>query len=328
MADAKVVLFSALDRDLEQLVLSKAHPGMNVVSAPLSMDDGEKVKLVADADFLMVWPARLSDAVLRAATKCKLLQVLSAGYDRLNLTLAGELGIPVANNGGANSVAVAEHTVMLILACYRRMLHYATLVKAGGWRPVEDRGVDVFELEGKTVGLIGMGNIAQQVAKRLRAFDTTLQYFDRYRPPMPDQDGALGVRAVSLEELFRTSDVVTIHVPLTPETRGMVGKAELAMMKPTSIIVNTSRGGIIEEVALAEALRSGTIAAAGLDVLEHEPPDPDDPILKLDNAIVTPHNAGPTLESIPKRAANGFANIQRVWNGEPPMWTAHFGNST
>ena len=327
MADAKVVLFSVLDRELEQLVLSKAHPGMNVVSAPLSMDDGEKVKLVEDADFLMVWPARLSDAVLRAATKCKLVQVLSAGYDQLNLTLAGELGIPVANNGGANSVAVAEHTVMLILACYRRMFHYATLVKGGGWRPVEDRSVDVFELEGKTVGLIGMGNIAQQVAKRLRAFDVTLQYFDRYRPLTPAQQEALGVKEVSLEELLQTSDVVSIHVPLTPETRGIVSKAQLEMMKPTSIIVNTSRGGIIDEVALAEALNAGTIAAAGLDVLEHEPPDPADPILKLDNAIITPHNAGPTLESIPKRAANGFANIQRVLNGEPPMWTAQFGNT-
>ena len=327
MADAKVVLFSVLDRNLEQVVLSKAHPGMNVVSAPLSMDDGEKVKLVADADFIILWPARLSDTVLRAATKCKLVQVLSAGYDRLNLTLAGELGIPVANNGGANSVAVAEHTVMLILACYRRLFHYATVVKGGGWRPVEDRSIDLFELEGKTVGLIGMGNIAQQVAKRLRAFDTKLQYFDRYRPLTPAQQEALGVKEVSLEALLRTSDVVTIHVPLTPETRGIVGKAQLEMMKPASIIVNTSRGGIIDEVALADALRSGTIAAAGLDVLEHEPPDPADPILKLDNAIITPHNAGPTLESIPKRAANGFANIQRVRNGEPPMWTAQFGNT-
>jgi len=121
--------------------------------------------------------------------------------------------------------------------------------------------------------------------------------------------------------------VVSIHVPLTPETRGIVGKAELEMMKPTTIIVNTSRGGIIDEVALAEALNIGTIASAGLDVLEHEPPDPADPLLKMDNAIITPHNAGPTLESIPKRAANGFANIQRVWSGEPPMWTAQFGNA-
>jgi phosphoglycerate dehydrogenase-like enzyme len=324
MAEPKVVLFTALSDEYRPLVTDQEPPGLNLIVAPMGMDDDEKIKLVKDADFLMLFPGRLEDRVMQAAQKCRLIQVLSAGYDQINLRLANDLGIPVANNGGANSVAVSEHTIMLILATYRRLLHYANYVKGGGWRPSQDRKIDVFEFEGKTLGLVGIGNIAQKVARRARAFDANLQYYDRYASLSPTQEDALGIKSVSLEELLRTSDVVSVHVPLTRETRHMIGKAELALMKRSSIIINTARGGIIDEAALLEALQSGAIAGAGLDVLEHEPPDPNDPLPRLDNVIVTPHTAGPTLESFPKRAANGFANIQRVWNGEPPLWTAQF----
>jgi phosphoglycerate dehydrogenase-like enzyme len=324
MAEPKVVFFTALAEEYRQMVVDKAPKGMNVIAAPTGMDDDEKIELAKDADFLLLFPGRISDRVMQAAKKCRLVQLLSAGYDQMNLKLAGDLGIPVANNGGANSVAVAEHTIMLILAVYRRLLHYANYVKAGGWRPSENRSIDVFEFEGKTLGLIGIGNIARQVARRARGFDVNLQYHDKYASLTPTEEEAMGIKSASLEQLLSTSDVVSIHVPLTRETRHMIGKAELEMMKPTAIIINTARGGIIDEVALVQALQSGTIAGAGLDVMEHEPPDPSDPLPKLENVIVTPHTAGPTLESLPKRAANSFANIMRVWNGEPPLWTAKF----
>ena len=324
MAEPKVVFLNALSDEYRPLVLDQAPPGLNLVTASMGISDEEKIELVQDADFLMVFPGRLADRVMQAAKKCRLIQVLSAGYDQINLRLANELGIPVANNGGANSVAVAEHTIMLILALYRRLLHYANHVKGGGWRATKDRKIDVFELEGRALGLVGIGNIAQKVARRARAFDAKLQYFDKYAALPPAEEQALGIRSVSLEELLRTSDVVSIHVPLTKETRHSIGGRELAMMKPTSIIINTARGGIIDEAALLDALRSGTVAGAGLDVLEHEPPDPNDPLPKLDNVIVTPHSAGATLQSFPKRATNGFANIQRVWSGQPPLWTAQF----
>ena len=326
MAELKVVCFIALDAELRKLVDREALPGMNVISHPLETDEATKSELVKDADFIIVWPGRLSDAVLRAAGKCKLVQLLSAGYDRMNLALAAELGIPVANNGGANSVAVAEHTIMLILACYRRFLIHANRVKAGGWRSTQDLKPDVFEFEGKLLGLIGIGNIARKVAQRARAFDARVQYYDKYQRLSPDEEAQLGITSAPMDELLRTSDVVSIHVPLTRETRGMIGRAQLAMMKPSAMIINTSRGGIIDEPALVDALTAGTISAAGLDVLEHEPPDPAETLLQLDNAIITPHNAGPTLESIPKRAANAFQNIQRVWDGQPPLWVARFEN--
>lgn len=326
MADMKVVFFTNIDAELRQVVADKALPGMDVVTAPADMDDDEKIELVRDADFIMLFPGKISDRVLQAATKCKLIQLLSAGYDEMNLPLAEDLGIAVANNGGANRVAVAEHTLMLMLATHRRMMFYANNVKAGLWKQEQDRKIDVFELEGKTLGLIGMGNIGRQVARRAAAFDMELQYYDKYHPLTPVEEETIGIKAVDMDTLLQTSDVVSTHVPLTRETYGMIGKRELELMKPTGVVINTSRGGVIEETALAEALISGTIAAAGLDVMEHEPPDPNDPLLQIENLVITPHTAGPTLESIPKRAANGFENIQHVWSGQPAMWTAEYEN--
>jgi len=322
----KVVFFTNIDAELRQVVADKALPGMDVVTAPADMDDDEKIELVRDADFIMLFPGKISDRVLQAATKCKLIQLLSAGYDEMNLPLAEDLGIAVANNGGANRVAVAEHTLMLMLATHRRMMFYANNVKAGRWKQEQDRKIDVFELEGKTLGLIGMGNIGRQVARRAAAFDMELQYYDKYHPLTPVEEETMGIKAVDMDTLLQTSDVVSTHVPLTRETYGMIGKRELELMKPTGVVINTSRGGVIEETALAEALISGTIAAAGLDVMEHEPPDPNDPLLQIENLVITPHTAGPTLESIPKRAANGFENIQHVWSGQLAMWTAEYEN--
>jgi len=326
MADMKVVFFTNIDAELRQVVADKALPGMDVVTAPADMDDDEKIELVRDADFIMLFPGKISDRVLQAATKCKLIQLLSAGYDEMNLPLAEDLGIAVANNGGANRVAVAEHTLMLMLATHRRMMFYANNVKAGAWKQEQDRKIDVFELEGKTLGLIGMGNIGRQVARRAAAFDMELQYYDKYHPLTPVEEETMGIKAVDMDTLLQTSDVVSTHVPLTRETYGMIGKRELELMKPTGVVINTSRGGVIEETALAEALISGTIAAAGLDVMEHEPPNPNDPLLQIENLVITPHTAGPTLESIPKRAANGFENIQHVWSGQLAMWTAEYEN--
>ena len=326
MADMKVVFFTNIDAELRQVVADKALPGMDVVTAPADMDDDEKIDLVRDADFIMLFPGKISDRVLQAAPKCKLIQLLSAGYDEMNLPLAEDLGIAVANNGGANRIAVAEHSIMLMLATHRRMMWYANNVKAGLWKKEQDRKIDVFELEGKTLGIIGMGNIGRQVARRAAAFDLELQYYDKYHPLTPVEEETMGIKAVPMDTLLETSDIVSTHVPLTRETYGMIGKRELELMKPTGVVINTSRGGVIDETALAEALISGTISAAGLDVMEHEPPDPNDRLLQIENLIITPHTAGPTVESIPKRAANAFENIQHVWSGQPAMWTAEYEN--
>ena len=324
MAAPKVVFFTNLTGDYRDMVTNEVPDGWDIVTASIGLSEEEQIELVKDADLLLLWPSRLSDRVIQSAKRCRLIQLMSAGYDRMNLKLASDLGIPVANNGGANSVAVSEHTIMLILALYRRLIHYSSYVKKQDQGADSNRTIDVFEFEGKTLGLIGIGNIAQKVARRARGFDVSIQYYDKYSSLTLSQESDLGITGVSLDHLLKTSDVVSIHVPLTSETHHMISKLELAMMKPDSILINTSRGGIVDEQALIESLAEGGIAGAGLDVLENEPPSESEPLRKLNNAIVTPHTAGPTLESLPKRAINSFDNMKRVWEGQDPLWTAEF----
>ena len=170
------------------------------------------------------------------------------------------------------------------------------------------------------MGVLGMGNIGRRVARRVQGFDARVQYFDAY-PLEEDEEKALHVARVSLDELFRTSDILTCHTPLTPDTHHIVSRKRLALMKPTAVLINTSRGPVVDETALIEALEEGRIAGAGLDVFEQEPVDPDNPLLKMDNVVVTPHIAGTTWNTWFRRAAFAYENMQRVWNGEAPLAT-------
>ncbi len=221
---------------------------------------------------------------------------------------AKQYGIPVAHFGGSNATVVAEHTILLILALYRHLFMLDANVRKGVWRAGEP---DMHELRGKRVGLIGMGHIGRAVAERLRAFDAEVVQHGRHQPD-----------ALPLDDLLRTSDVVSLHVSLTSQTRGLIGARELALMKPTALLINTSRGPIVDQSALTQALEQGKIAGAGLDVLDPEPPAPDSPLLKLDNVIFTPHNAGSAQEVWPRVVATCFANIERVTRGEPPQHLA------
>jgi phosphoglycerate dehydrogenase-like enzyme len=272
-----------------------------------------------EAEYLMGFIRFLPETAFTQAKRLKLVQILSAGYDRFNIAGAREARVPVCSNGGANSVAVAEHTIMLILAVYRKLVAFHQNVAAGRWHQGIPRTVDVYELEGKTVGLVGLGNIGQQVARRLRAFDAPVIYYDAYRRT-PEEEVQLGVRYVPFETLLETADVVSLHVPLNEHTRGMIDAKALARMKPKAILINTCRGEVVQEDALIAALRQGQILAAGLDTQAQEPADPHNPLLTLPNVTLTPHTAGPTVDSFRKRFHNGYANIQRVASGQAPLW--------
>ena len=269
-----------------------------------------------DADYLMGFVGTLDDATLAAARRLRLIQLLSVGYDRFNLAGARAARIPVAVNGGANAIAVAEHAVMLMLATLRHLMDMDANVRAGRWSAGVKR---LYELWSSTVGIVGMGRIGQEVAKRLAGWGATLVYFDPFRLP-PAREQELGVSFLSLEDLLARSDVVTVHVPLSSATRHLISGAALARMKPTAVLVNTSRGELVDEAALAAALGEGRIGGAGLDVLSAEPPPADHPLLRAPNVVLTPHMAGPTWQSWPRRFGNGFANIARVQRGEPPQW--------
>jgi phosphoglycerate dehydrogenase-like enzyme len=262
---------------------------------------------------------KMDDVFYRSAPRLKLVQLLSAGYDRVDIDAARRAGIAVCNNGGANAVAVAEHALMLMLAVCRRLVWQHTMVTSGRWRGNDIANVRLSELHGRTLGIVGLGTIGKKVARLARAFDLSVQYYDIVRLT-EDQADALGARFRLLDELLRSSDIVSLHVPLTPRTREMIGPRELRLMKPTAYLINTCRGPVVDEPALFEALSEGVIAGAGLDVLDQEPPAANNPLFSLDNVVLTPHFAGPTWDNQYSRFRNGFDNVERVARGEKPLW--------
>jgi phosphoglycerate dehydrogenase-like enzyme len=275
------------------------------------------IDAVGDADFLMVYRAKLPDAVVEAAARARLVQLLAAGYDGLNLARLRELNIPCAQNAGVNAAAVADYTVLLMLAVYRRLVLVDRSTREGRWRaPLT--GLNTYEMEGKLVGILGFGNIGRKVAARLRGFGARVQYVAR-SPVAPSVEQELGAVARPFDEVFRTSDVVTVHTPLTAETRNLVSAGVLATMKPTAVLINTSRGEVIDEEAMIRALQEGRLAGAGLDVFHQEPVDPTNRLLALDNVVVSPHSAGTTADTWQRRLDFAFANMRRVRAGEPPL---------
>jgi phosphoglycerate dehydrogenase-like enzyme len=272
------------------------------------------------AEFYMGFPRPgMGNEFYRAAPKLKLVQLISAGYDRLDVEAARKAGIPVANNGGANAVAVAEHTIMLMLAVLKRLVWQHNNVVTGRWRVGDLSEHRLWEVAGKTLGIIGLGNIGKKVARRALGLEMTVRYFDVIRLG-EDAEDALGVRFALFSEILATSDVVTLHVPLNEVTRGMIGAPELALMKRSAILLNTARGPVVDEQALHHALSTGQIAGAGLDVMLEEPPAQNHPLFTAPNVTLTPHMAGPTWDNWTKAFRNAYDNIARVAAGRPALW--------
>jgi phosphoglycerate dehydrogenase-like enzyme len=205
---------------------------------------------------------------------------------------------------------------MLMLSALKRVHALDASVRAGRWRGGAGR---VYELCGSTVGIVGMGRIGREVAKRLAGWEADLIYYDPMRLE-PDLEQQLRVSYVELDDLLRTADAITVHVPLNARTRNLIDAESLSLMKASAVLVNTARGGLVDEEALATALGAGRLLGAGLDVFSQEPVAADHPLLDLAEVILTPHTAGPTWQSFPRRFANCFANIERVQRGEKPRW--------
>ncbi|MHB1133985.1 MAG: NAD(P)-dependent oxidoreductase [Chloroflexota bacterium] len=285
----------------------------------VARSDEDLIALLPGCQFLMGTATKaFSPEALARMGHLKLIQLYSAGYDRIDVEAMRRLRLPVATNGGANAIGVAEHAVMLMLAVYRDLTALDARVKSGKWRGAIGES-NYLELTGKTVGIVGFGMIGREVAKRLRGFETRTLYHDPYRPGA-EVEQALGVSYAPLAELLAQSDVVTLHTPLLPETERLINRESLATMKPSAILINCARGGLMDSQALYEALRDGVIAGAGLDVTNPEPPPADYPLLTLPNVTVTPHIAGSSVEGWPRRIQNGYANIQRVAAGQKPLW--------
>ena len=315
VAEAKVVLISSLPKEASDRIVECAPTGFTTTVMPNNSPDDEKIEACEDADFPLLHPGLISERVLRSASKLKLVQLLRIGHELVDLKLLRELGIPFATSGNATAGVVADHTVMLMLAVYRSLVLSDTGVKAGRWADLVDV-VEAFEMEDKLVGVLGMGNIGRKVAQRLHGFGSRVQYFSRHRlPEKTERD--LSVRYVAFRKLFSTSDIVTIHIPLTSEAEHLVDRDVLSLMKPSAVLINTSRGQVIDEVDLIDALQHNRLFGAGLDVLEKQPPDPDNPLLRMDNVVLTPHNASVTVEKWSRIAEFAWRNVGAVWEGKP-----------
>ena len=284
---------------------------------PTALPDEQKVALLKEADMLVLFPGRLSNAVLETAPQLKLIQLVSAGYEHMDLDLCARLGIPVANNGGTNAIDVAEHTLALTLGLYRRLIDLDRSARAGTWDEVA-LGLETRTIHGKTVGLVGLGHIGRRVARLFAALGAKLLYSDAIAAS-EEAERELNIVRCELPDLLAQADIVSLHVPLLPSTRGLIGAVELAKMKGDAILINTCRGPVVDEDALYQALSAKSIAGAALDVFAQEPTPPGYPLMQLPNLLATPHAAGVTRDTWARRGRFVFENLQRAWDGEPPL---------
>ena len=287
------------------------------VIRPARPDEPSILAAVPPASAIIVRVAPISAAVIDAAPNLRLIQKHGVGVDSIDVDHATRRGIPVCFTPEANAASVAEFTVASALALLKRIPERDRLVRAGGWRDSGD--VPAREIDGRTVGVIGGGRVGLRV---LRAFTLGLDMrglvFDPFVPAQVVRDHG-GQPVDSLEDLLRRSDIVTLHTPLTPETRHLINAERLACMQPHAILINTCRGPVVDEQALANALNQGVITGAAIDVFEHEPPV-NSPLLTAPNLILSPHVAGITLETNVRTAAHCAAEIHRVLHNHPPHW--------
>lgn len=286
----KTELFCELNRRAGEYAASLGIEYRWAPQLPFSEESVVKELQNADAGIIDIEP--YGEPIFnRVKDSAKLLVRFGVGFDKVDLKAASRNGIAIARTTGANTTAVAEMALTLMLTCRRRMNKYQARIKAGEW--VKDIGN---ELIGGTVGIIGYGNIGRRLAKLMKGFDCRILAYD----PFPNKEAAEadGVELVTLEEIFRQSDAISIHVPYTEQTHHMVNRETLAMMKPTAVIVNTARGNIIDEEALYEALKAERIAGAGVDVFATEPLPTDSKLRTLENVVLTPHVSSQTVESL------------------------------
>lgn len=267
------------------------------------------------ADYILASIHKIGPQEIDRAKDLKLIHVPATGYNHIDIEYARSRGIPVCNSAGENASTTAEFTIALMLACMRRLSMIDSRCKKGEWHSWTWRH-DQYELRDKVIGIVGGGAIGRMVLKRLQGWDCKdLLYYDPY--PMPEElERQLHCRRVELDTLLRGSDVVSLHCPLTAQTRGLIGREQFSLMKPNAIIVNEARGAVIDDKALVEALEEGKIWGAAIDTWEKEPLDPEDPLVKMEKCITTSHLGAATRETVIRCFSKGYENILRQINGQ------------
>lgn len=282
-------------------------------------DEEELLEKVVDVDIMMGGTKMISGKVIENAEKLFFIQQCGDGYDNINIEAARKKGVKVSNAGGAGAIAVSEHAIMLMLALSRSLISTHDAMKRGEWPQIGLIG-KLSELHGKVLGIVGLGRIGTQTARLGHAYGMKLQCYSPHRKDTNNL--AFPIKQVTLEELMKTSDFVSIHTVLNEDTKHLIGKRELEMMKETAYLINTARGAVVDEEALIEVLEKGKIKGAGIDVfgVHDDAPDKSSKLLKLDNVILTSHTAGATIENIGRvLVETSLGNMVQVVKGNEPQ---------
>jgi len=312
-----VLYLNCATADLYEVMREEAPPGLQLLFLDSGRSEEVREKLPR-ADAILIADAALTAEMIQQAAKLKMVQHQGVGYERIDVKALAKAGVPLALCPAGTDEAVGEHTVLLMLAALKRLVAAHDAMVVGKWLRWELR-MSTRDLYGKTVGLIGFGRTGRAVAKRLRGFGVRLIANDPYITLSDRERAEFGVTLVSKEIVLREADIVSLHVPLTEETRHLIGRPELAQMKPSAVLINVSRGGVIDQPAVYEALKDRRIMAAGLDVFSPEPLPAGDPLTTLDNVVLTPHIAAGTLDAFRTKLRFALGNIARVMGGEEPL---------
>jgi len=279
--------------------------------------DGNDISRAADsAEAMFVYSATVDAELVDALARCRIIMRCGSGYERIDVDAAQARGIVVSYVPGYGSVDVAEHALMLMLACARRVVDSVTTVRRGGWPPYAEIG-QMHRLQGRTLGLIGYGRIARELTRMAKGLGMPVVAYDPFVPA--EWFRADAVTQLQLLDVVRAADVLSVHVPLTSDTEGIIDDELLGNLKQGSIVINASRGELVDEDALIRALTSGRLAGAGLDVTRIEPPTPDSPLLTLPNVVLTPHSAAFTDEALAAVRGQAIDEVIRVLGGSPPQ---------
>ena len=323
MNKTKVALVTREPVDVRLAALKKIAEKKDLlefVSADVLQDPDEITTKCSGAEVLITINTDPVNAIASKLPGLKLLQTFSAGTDRLDKAGLLRLGTRVANNGGANSVAVAEHAIMLILTINHKFDEQIESVKKGNWAAdISGPLSEATSMVGKQVGIIGLGRIGSRVAKRLSTWECTVVYYDTAEFDR-EYEESVGAQRLSLKELIATSDYISLHVPLDRVTHHMFSTEQFKAMKKEAVLINTCRGGVVNEQALIEALRAKEIWGAGLDVTEIEPIPPRNPLITMPNVVITPHQATRVIQSEWNADLNAIENAERVALKLEPYW--------
>ncbi|MDI6825112.1 MAG: C-terminal binding protein [Bacillota bacterium] len=301
-------VFPSLETERRKL----AEIGADLIEAPGTSEE-EIVGAARDADGMLVCYAEITRKVIESLEKCRVIGRYGIGVNNIDLEAATEKGIQVANVPDYCVDEVSDHALALLLACARKIPQLDRTVKEGRWDFREQR--PMFRVRGRTLGLVGFGKIARALAHKAQALGFKVVAYDPY--VAEDEARARGVALVGLQELLSTADFVSVHAPLTRETRGLLGERELSWMKPTAYVINTARAEVVDEGALRRALVEGRIAGAALDVLAGERSDTGDPLVAMDRVILTPHCAFYSEESLQELQLRAVEEVVRGLKGEP-----------